>query len=67
MEHWMNGWGWWWMSLMMVFWVVVLGAVVYVAVQLALRPTRQRQQWRSPAEGSPTSCTGSRKELGGAD
>lgn len=36
--HWMDGWDWFWMSFMMVFWVVVLGAVVYVAVKLATRP-----------------------------
>lgn len=38
MYHWMDGWGWLWMSSMMVFWVVVLGAVVYAAVKLANRP-----------------------------
>ncbi len=27
MYHWMDGWGWFWMSFMTVFWVVVLGAV----------------------------------------
>ncbi|MGH3141975.1 MAG: hypothetical protein ACRDO9_02420 [Gaiellales bacterium] len=41
--HWMDGWDWFWMSFMMVFWAVVLGAVVYVAVKLATRP---------PSEGS---------------
>jgi len=44
MYHWMDGWGWFWMSFMMVSWVVVLAAVVYVAVRLAQRPTRPRQQ-----------------------
>src|SRR5262245_39132242 len=34
----MDGFDWFWMSLMMVFWVVVLGAVVYVAVRLGQRP-----------------------------
>jgi heme/copper-type cytochrome/quinol oxidase subunit 2 len=34
---WMDGWDWFWMSFMMVFWIVVLGAVVYVAVRLANR------------------------------
>jgi hypothetical protein len=38
MYHWMAGWGWFWMSFMMVFWVFVLGAVVYAAVKLANRP-----------------------------
>src|SRR6266536_1133674 len=38
MYHWMDGGSWFWMSFMMVFWVVVLGAVVYVAIKLANRP-----------------------------
>jgi len=38
MYHWMDGWGWFWMTFMMLFWIVVLGAVVYVAVKLADRP-----------------------------
>ena len=38
MNGWMDGSDWLWMSLMMVFWVVVLGAVVYTAVRLAQRP-----------------------------
>ena len=38
MYHWMNGWDWFWMSFMMVFWIVVLGVVVYAAVKLANRP-----------------------------
>jgi hypothetical protein len=36
----MHGWAWFWMSFMMVFWIVVLGAVVYVAVRLG-----QRSSW----------------------
>jgi hypothetical protein len=39
--HWMNGWDWAWMTFMMVFWVVLLGAVVYAAVRLAHRPPRE--------------------------
>lgn len=39
--HWMNGWGWAWMTFMMVFWVVLLGAVIYAAVRLAQRPPRE--------------------------
>ena len=35
---WMDGWDWLWMSFMMAFWLVLLGAVVYVAVRLAHRP-----------------------------
>ena len=38
MYGWMNGVGWLWMTFMMVFWIVVLGAVVYAAVKLANRP-----------------------------
>jgi hypothetical protein len=41
--HWMNGWDWVWMTLMMVFWVVLLGTVVYVAVRLAQHPPRERK------------------------
>jgi hypothetical protein len=38
--HMMDGWDWVWMPFMMVFWLVVLGAVIYVAVRLANRPPR---------------------------
>lgn len=38
MYHWMDSGGWFWMTFMTVFWVVLLGAVVYVAVKLAKRP-----------------------------
>ncbi len=44
MHNWMNGSDWVWMSFMMVFWIVVLGAVVYVAVRLAQRPPREGKQ-----------------------
>jgi hypothetical protein len=37
----MDGWGWVWMSFMMVFGIVALGAVVYGAVRLAQRPPRE--------------------------
>jgi hypothetical protein len=36
----MDGWDWAWMAPMMLFWIVVLGVVVYVAVRLATRPPR---------------------------
>ena len=36
--YWDSGWDWLWMSLMMAFWVVLIGAVIYVAVRLANRP-----------------------------
>jgi hypothetical protein len=32
----MDGWDWFWMIPMMVFWIVVLGAVIYAAVRLAI-------------------------------
>jgi hypothetical protein len=38
--HWMDSWDWVWMSFMMVFWIVVLGAVIYLVVRLAQRPPR---------------------------
>lgn len=38
MYHSMNGWGWFWMTSMMVFLIVLLGSVIYVAVKLANRP-----------------------------
>ena len=38
MYHSMGGWGWLWMTSMTVFWLVVLGAIVFVAVRLAQRP-----------------------------
>lgn len=41
MHAWMVGWSWFWMSFMMIFWIVVLGAIVYVAVRLAQRPPRE--------------------------
>ena len=34
---WDTGWGWYWMFPTMLLWIVVLGAVVYVAVRLANR------------------------------
>jgi heme/copper-type cytochrome/quinol oxidase subunit 2 len=38
MHAWMDGWDWIWMPFMMGFWIVVLGAVVYIAVRLARQP-----------------------------
>jgi hypothetical protein len=41
----MDGFDWFWMSFMMVIWVVLLGAVVYAAVRLAQRtPSEPRGQ-----------------------
>ncbi len=34
----LDGWAWLWMSFMMVFWIVLIGAVVFAAVRLAQRP-----------------------------
>ena len=34
-SHDMNGWDWLWGTLMMGFWIVLIGAVVYIAVKLA--------------------------------
>jgi heme/copper-type cytochrome/quinol oxidase subunit 2 len=42
--HSIDGADWLWMSFMMVFWLVVLGAVVYAAVRLAQRPPREGKQ-----------------------
>ena len=38
---WMNGWDWLWMTLMTGFWLVVLGAVTYIAVRFAHRSPAQ--------------------------
>ena len=38
MYHSMDSWAWFWMSFMMVFWIVALGALVYVVAKLANRP-----------------------------
>lgn len=40
--YWHDGWDWVWMTFMMGFWVVVLGAVVYAAVRLAQRDKSRR-------------------------
>ncbi|MBA2461025.1 MAG: hypothetical protein H0V45_04540 [Actinobacteria bacterium] len=37
--YWHDGFDWFWMSLMMVAWVVLLGVAVYVAVKLAREQT----------------------------
>jgi hypothetical protein len=38
---WHDGWAWFWMIPMMLFWIVGLGAVVYAAVRPANRDSRQ--------------------------
>jgi hypothetical protein len=30
------GWDWYWMAPMMAFWTIVLGAIIYAAVRLAM-------------------------------
>jgi hypothetical protein len=40
MYHVMDGWGWFWMTFVSIFWLVVIGAVVYVAVRLGQRSSR---------------------------
>ena len=39
----MDDWDWFWMTFMMIFWVAVLGAVVYIAVRLGQRPDDRRR------------------------
>lgn len=41
MYHTMTGWSWFWMTFGAVIWVVLLGAVVYVAVRLAQHDSRR--------------------------
>ena len=38
MQTWVEGWDWFWITLLMGFWLVVLGAVIFIAVRLAQRP-----------------------------
>ena len=38
----LDGWAWLWMSFMMVFWIVLIGAVVFAAVRLAQRPRESK-------------------------
>ena len=40
----MDGWGWFWMTFVTVFWVVILGVVVYVAARLAQQHERSRER-----------------------
>jgi hypothetical protein len=35
-----DGWGWLWMTLMMGFWIALIGIVVFVALWFARRPLR---------------------------
>lgn len=38
MHVWMDGWDWFWMSLVMIGWIIALGAVVYVAARRSQKP-----------------------------
>jgi hypothetical protein len=38
---WNDSWAWFWMVPMMLLWILVLGAVIYTAVRLATRDSRQ--------------------------
>lgn len=40
MHMWMDGWDWLWMTLMIGFWLVVVGAVVFVAVRMSQTGSR---------------------------
>lgn len=40
---WGSGQDWLWMTLMMLFWLVVLGGIVYVAVRLAIQHQHQQK------------------------
>jgi len=42
MHVWMNSWDWFWMSFMMIGWLVMLGAVVYAAMRLVGRTPKGR-------------------------
>lgn len=41
MMDWNGGWGWFWMVPMMLFWIILIGAVIYTAVRLANRDSHQ--------------------------
>ena len=45
---WNSTWDWLWITLMMFFWVVVIGAVVYAAARLANQHDRQSKPPVSP-------------------
>lgn len=39
--YWMDGWSWFLMTFMMIVWIVLLGAVIYIAVRLGQRTPRE--------------------------
>jgi hypothetical protein len=52
MYHSMNSLTWFWMTFMIIFWILVLGAVVYLAVRLA------HQHEKRPKSDRPASHEG---------
>ena len=38
--NWNSSWDWAWMTLMMLFWLAVLGGVIYAAIRIALHDDR---------------------------
>jgi heme/copper-type cytochrome/quinol oxidase subunit 2 len=40
MHTWVDGWDWLWMTLTMGIWLIVLGAVIFIAVRLTQRPPK---------------------------
>jgi hypothetical protein len=42
--YWHDGWAWFWMVPMMLTWLIVVGAVVYIAVRLANDHSRSNER-----------------------
>jgi flagellar biogenesis protein FliO len=36
-DGWSSGWDWFWMTMVMILWIAVIGGAVYAAVRLALK------------------------------
>jgi predicted secreted protein len=51
MYGYMAGWAWLWMSVIMIFWLVVLGAVIYLAVRTQTGPDRVSPSRHAPSNG----------------
>lgn len=41
--NWGSAWDWLWMTFMVVLWLVVIGAIVYAAVRLAVQHEHQQK------------------------
>jgi len=39
--YWMSDWGWFVMTFMVIFWVVLLGVVIYIPVRLGQQTPRE--------------------------